>query len=271
MSSRQQLMSRQPYWRELLRALKKTVLGRKSVSLLGSKFRVAYEARKVFHNDTDYPVLKAFASGKHCVFDVGANVGKTTLLMASNLAPGGKLYAFEASEAACLVIQENILLNNFENVVYIINAVLWDKPGCLVDFGWDFVCGSASVVFSYPGRKNTKLAKAATSLDEVSKERGLRPDFVKIDVEGAEVRVVQGMRGLLQSVRPEVVVELHAWPGVTQAQQASDLLAVVRQAKYQMVRLDSREVIRDGSEFDQAETNKSPYSRCWVLLVPQEK
>jgi hypothetical protein len=52
-------------------------------------------------------------------------------------------------------------------------------------------------------------------LDDYLAERGITPDFVKIDVESAEIYVLRGMENLLATTRPAVSVETgdYAWTG----------------------------------------------------------
>jgi hypothetical protein len=52
-------------------------------------------------------------------------------------------------------------------------------------------------------------------LDDYFAERGITPDFVKIDVESAEIYVLRGMENLLATTRPAVSVETgdYAWTG----------------------------------------------------------
>jgi precorrin-6B methylase 2 len=51
--------------------------------------------------------------------------------------------------------------------------------------------------------------QGATTLDRIAEELGRRPDLLKIDVEGAELTVLQGAENLLAQRRPHVVVETH--------------------------------------------------------------
>jgi len=47
------------------------------------------------------------------------------------------------------------------------------------------------------------------SLDAFCRERGIRPDVIKIDVEGAEFAVLEGARDILAEARPLLVVSVH--------------------------------------------------------------
>jgi predicted O-methyltransferase YrrM len=77
----------------------------RTIGLVGRDYRVTYDTRRA-KAERDYLVLKELARGKNCVFDIGANIGLTSLVMASSLGVSGHIYAFEASEAACHIISE---------------------------------------------------------------------------------------------------------------------------------------------------------------------
>ena len=264
-----QRVTRQPYWRDALRSLKRAVLARDTVFLGNRKFRVAYEARG--HKDEpDYPLLREFSRGQDCVFDVGANVGMTALVMLSSMAPLGKIYALEASEASCLVIRENALLNELSERIQIVNAVVWDKSGAVIEFDWDLVSSNSSAAYKSPFGMFLPMQKATLALDDFIKATGCRPGFVKIDVEGAEGRVLAGMRETLQSARPSVFVELHSWPGFDLRKNAESILKLLKDVKYRMIRVSSQRVIVDADASAESINASTTYARAWAVLFPNE-
>lgn len=79
------------------------------------------------------------------------------------------------------------------------------------------------------------------TLDSLAAQLGLRPAFVKVDVEGAEYWVLQGMREILREFRPRVMLELHPLfqpPGIT----LEDVTGVLRESGYTSTELDASEV-----------------------------
>lgn len=66
--------------------MKKALFPTGKVRLDRQVYRVTYEARKVTE-DQNYPVLSKLATGKRCIFDIGANMSITALIMALVMHP----------------------------------------------------------------------------------------------------------------------------------------------------------------------------------------
>lgn len=96
-------------WRNVAGSIYRAIRPTASITLLGETYRVRSEARGG-SGDRDYAALRSLARGKRCILDVGANIGRTALVMGSNsMANDGQIYAFEGSEAACRLIQDNLI------------------------------------------------------------------------------------------------------------------------------------------------------------------
>ena len=209
-----------------MRALKKAVLGTSTVQLVDKIYRVAYEAR-CCSEESDYRILARLAHGRTCVFDIGANIGASALVMASNLSSGGVLYTFEPAESACLTIRENAMLNGLEERLRIINALVGATSGSIAEFHWDMVSERLSTLMETPSGMSLPLLKTTLAIDDFVRQLGLVPEFVKIDVEGAESQVLRGMKGVLTNSKPLVFVELHVWPGVSAEDNAALLFSTL--------------------------------------------
>ncbi|MCP3958356.1 MAG: FkbM family methyltransferase [bacterium] len=179
--------------------------------------------------------------------------------MSSAADVGSDIFAFEASEEACRAIQEHAELNGLERV-RVINAVVGESSGIVVDFFGSHTSGGASTIEGYLGHTNG-LNKVTLALDDFAAGRDLRPDLVKIDVEGGERAVIAGARQLLETARPIAVVELHSWETNTVCDNAGAILPLLRQAGYEMIYLRSRQPVTDVAAL-------AGRGRCHVLLVP---
>jgi FkbM family methyltransferase len=133
------------------------------------------------------------------VADIGAHIGFTTLLLAQLVGPTGTVIAFEPDPQSFARLRRNIDLNALTNVHLRPEAVA-DRPGTLR--------------FAAQGETTSHLAShgeegvdvPVVSLDDLP----YRFDLIKIDVEGHEASVLQGMSRILQgNNRPALLIELH--------------------------------------------------------------
>lgn len=143
------------------------------------------------------------------VYDVGANVGFYTCLLATTAAT---VHAFEPNPHALADLRRNVSLNGLHNVV-IHDCAVSDGPGRAYLSGRGSPSGLGAI-----STRPTGLIVETVALDDLDATPA--PDVVKIDVEGHETAVLRGMRGLLgaesASRRPTVFCEVHRGdPGPT--------------------------------------------------------
>jgi FkbM family methyltransferase len=145
--------------------------------------------------ETERNFVKQTLRSGDTFFDIGANYGLFTLMAAKKVGPTGRVFAFEPSIREAEVLERNVVQNNLSNVT-IVRSALSDKAG------------SEKFAVARDGGLNS-LAKtehpeqiiqswhtvSVTTLDEfVSKNSIPKIDVMKIDVEGAELKVLIGGR-----------------------------------------------------------------------------
>jgi FkbM family methyltransferase len=140
-------------------------------------------------------------------YDLGANHGIHTLLMARLVGSTGRVYAFEPVPENVRQLRESIALNNFSNVV-VIEAAVAEQPGTeTFGRGGDHSTGHLT---GNAGRTGAEFQVKVVSLDDqVFAQKTGPPDFVKIDVEGAESSVLTGAKRVLETYRPILLIALH--------------------------------------------------------------
>lgn len=129
------------------------------------------------------------------VIDIGANLGYYTLMFADSVGKTGRVYAFEPDPDNFQLLQKNIRLNGFKNVVCINQAVA-NKIGSAQLFLCQEHKGSHSLYD--PGEARNKIKVAVTTLDKFV-GRKIKPNLVKLDTEGAEYLVFKGMDKMIKS------------------------------------------------------------------------
>lgn len=140
-------------------------------------------------------------------WDIGANIGYFTLLAASVLGNTGQVVAFEPGSAAYRCLQENIALNPYRHITSLQLAVTDQAGEAVLYQAGELADGGASLYGS--GSEPVQETVKAITLDDLGREMALRPpDFLKIDVEGAELSVLRGAAGLIAAARPLILLEM---------------------------------------------------------------
>lgn len=155
--------------------------------------------------------------------DVGANIGVLSLLM-GRLCPRGRVIAFEPAPDNLAYLRRNVAENALANVTASAIA-LYDRTGPL-----SFVFNEEYPAGSFVGTGAEAQAVDGMRLDDWMADSGLaRLDLVKLDVEGAERRVLEGARETFARWRPDLIVEVNP-AALRRFQDTSfrDLVAVVR-------------------------------------------
>lgn len=159
--------------------------------------------------------LQSVVAADSICFDVGANIGLYSLGL-SQLAPRGRVYAFEPSAGAFHWLRHNLDANGVANVEAVRHAV-GDRVGTISfhDVAF-FTAGSFTAEEgSYLGSEavgSTLVEVPCTTLDAFVESAGVeRVDVVKIDVEGAELSVLDGAKRTLAEHRPTVVMEFNSF------------------------------------------------------------
>jgi FkbM family methyltransferase len=142
------------------------------------------------------------------LFDIGAHFGVFSLAALHFGGPTAAAVAVDPSPTAARMLRRQAALNGLERRLLVVEACVGDTVGetGMLDTG---VIGAGYYVQS-DGRQASDLASvAALTVDELARRTDIVPTHLKIDVEGAELDVIQGARGILSQRRPFVSLELH--------------------------------------------------------------
>jgi FkbM family methyltransferase len=173
-------------------------------------YTAAYFAYKRFLEDSLAEILRIHPElvTAGALFDVGANVGYSAWVLARNFPSSAMIYCFEPSEENFSVLSRTVSKHKLTEQVELIHAAVGERSGELQLYLNEGHPGDHKVIDDGSGRK-TEMVKC-WSLDDFATEKQLgRIALVKIDVQGAESLVVQGMMGLLDRGQIDsVIVEM---------------------------------------------------------------
>ncbi|MEO1483615.1 MAG: FkbM family methyltransferase, partial [Myxococcota bacterium] len=134
------------------------------------------------------------------VLDVGANYGFYSTLFACLSGSRGRVHAFEPVRSTRQELESNLLLNRLSSRVQV----------------HDFGLGNSNEVVSFESGESHSLARRGSGnieaiirrFDDVE-DLPHHVDFIKVDVEGDELRVLEGARLMIQRCRPRIAVEIN--------------------------------------------------------------
>jgi len=142
------------------------------------------------------------------VIDIGANIGYYALIEASLVGNSGKVYAFEPDPKNFELLTHNVELNSYSNRVELHNLAVGNYIGdSLLEVTDQF--NLHKIMLEKPGHKSKKncIKVQMITLDHFFKNEHV--DFVRMDVEGFEYYILQGMHSILQEKKLKMFIEVH--------------------------------------------------------------
>lgn len=174
--------------------------------------------KHTYHPQMTKVIREVIKPGMSCV-DIGANIGYFTIIMSRLVGPTGFIYAYEPDETNFGLLQRNLDINNSRNVLPRMLGI--SNFYGEVDFYVDKInFGGHSLV-----RKGkiyaTKSIPVAT-LDSLLKVK--KVNLVKIDVEGTEPEVLEGMDSILDA-NPNIILIIEYLPNMNSTEHLEKLVS----------------------------------------------
>jgi FkbM family methyltransferase len=146
--------------------------------------------------------LKAVLLKGDTVFDIGANVGYTSLLLSSLVGDEGIVHAFEPGERIFKQLKRNTEMNCNVSAW---NLAIGDRVGS-IEF---YECDASDISSVIPVSGARRVTSEVTTIDQFFMEEcagGRLPSLLKIDVEGFEPSVLRGAQSLMETTNPPIVI-----------------------------------------------------------------
>ncbi|MGB0931481.1 MAG: FkbM family methyltransferase [Chitinophagales bacterium] len=156
-------------------------------------------------------IIKQLRQGDGFV-DVGAHYGYFSLLASKIVGTEGKVLAFEASPSTFRVLQKNIA--DWKNITAF-NKAVSDSPSSLTFYEFPALYSEYNTmdISQFEGEdwfsefQPKAIEVEAVVLGDVIKNQLVVPKIIKIDVEGAEFKVINGLKEFLKKQSPAIVME----------------------------------------------------------------
>lgn len=149
------------------------------------------------------------ACDSNCFLDIGAHIGLYSIPIAIK-SNSTKVFSFEPANFNYSMLQKHIKLNKLSNVEAF-NVLVGEQADNAIPFLEDDTginpMNSLADVSKTKG--NITTTKEMIRLDDFCKEKGIKPEVMKIDVEGAEIKVLKGSMETLKACKPKIFLSLH--------------------------------------------------------------
>lgn len=145
-------------------------------------------------------------------FDIGANAGYFTLLGSTLVGPGGQVVSFEPIPSNVDTIQRHLQINKISHAV-VEPLALADKKG-QTTFVWEENNANShlqEIALAHAESRPKKcISVELETIDNYVSRTGVKPNVIKVDVEGAEEKVLRGATQTLSSIRPCWIISTHS-------------------------------------------------------------
>ena len=194
-----------------------------SLRVLGHAFRAWRRNLKWRKHEPETPYLADLLSGAPTCLHVGASDGRHSYVM-TQVAPKATIYAIEPSAFSYAVLNLTLAWHGIRDRVTPVHAAVGDKPGEMLlvtprkitgrmGRAYAFVAEAAPRGRARPDLQDSGIELQPTpvmTIDGFCAERAIgQVDFIRMDIEGAELMALKGAREVLDRDLPHVLLEIH--------------------------------------------------------------
>lgn len=175
-------------------------------------FKTTFKKIALITNEALYFIVPDFNYYQHfykaktndIVLDAGANCGHLSIFFSKLVGKEGRVYAFEPDKFNIERISENQALNReLFNNIQIEELLLWNENKW-IDFNEAGTVGSSAVWIT---DADNCVQKEAVRIDDwVTKNNITKLDFIKMDIEGAEIEALDGCVQTLENLKPNFAI-----------------------------------------------------------------
>jgi len=182
--------------------------GKNKFYLIIKNFNEGFGTRGLFIFRQYYePLLEFghnFLKDGDTILDIGANYGVYSLAF-SSIGQNTKIIAVEPFNFYKNIIIENAKMNKFKNIIFINKVVSNHNGFCNLDYSRSYT--TASIIKKFKLKKKIKKVKSIT-IDNLIKKLNIKKlNFIKMDIEGAELLALKGAKKTIKKFLPTIAME----------------------------------------------------------------
>lgn len=156
----------------------------------------------------DIDIMKAVTPDDGVFFDVGGNVGYYSLSVATKPGFTGKVVSFEPLPHLWNLFNKSIIKNNLAKTIKVHKLALADQPGTMeLNTAEHTVNAGATSLIAGSANTTSERSTKVETLDAMA--QGLRPDSIKVDIEGAEGLFFEGATNTIPASNPTMLIEIN--------------------------------------------------------------
>ncbi|MDR7130458.1 FkbM family methyltransferase [Algoriphagus sp. 4150] len=207
-------------------------------------------------------VLEKFLKKGDTFIDVGANQGEYSLWAARKVGIDGRVVAFEPMQQLFDQLTENIRLNEaFHKSIIPVKLGLSDKKGEVILYSSADSNEGTNTIYNTEKFSIESGKIQLDTLDEQLKSLEItNVNFLKIDVEGAELQVLKGALNTLKKHRPIILLEINKDACIAGGYLPEDILALLKPFNYSFSKIGLRGSLSKVDELPDF---------CNILALPQ--
>ncbi len=150
------------------------------------------------------------------VLDIGAAFGVISLPLAKAVGESGHVYAFEPARRTQRFLEQILYLNEIANIT-VVKSAISDQPGIAEfieytsdnDLSWASDASTLSAPSINPSLNHQSYTVEVTTIDDFVQKQGIKPQTLKIDIEGFELYALHGAKSTLMENKPYLCIDIH--------------------------------------------------------------
>jgi len=163
--------------------------------------------------------------------------------MSRVLAPGGKVYAFEPAKANLCILNQHLSGNDIGNVI-VFPWLVGETDSEEVSFYEESEVSAMNSMTVLKGHEQFRQTrKRQVTLDSFCADRGLLPEVIKIDAEGAEIGILSGGLNVIERARPQIFLSIHPRRIASLGKSLDELHLLIEQMGYDCVTIEGEPVV----------------------------
>jgi FkbM family methyltransferase len=234
-----------------------------SANIFNRSFRVRGQTIRVTPDKDDAWVFACSYISRQ-IFDIGSNIGQSAML---ELFPDTVEHVLlvDPNPMALSIAAENLIVNGLISRVNFECVFISDQSGNQLDF-YTVLYGAAGSMYQThavtAAKKNSHFKVPTLTIDDLVNKYGI-PDFIKIDIEGAESLALKGSFNCMSKRKTRFLVEMHSNPDLPMFENARRILETCSKVDYKAWYLSRQLELVDPQLL-------SDRGRCHLLIQPME-